>query len=70
MQICHNTVAAMCRIALRALNKPLNDHAIYRFAQGYSGSWNDMSTLEESIMEWAQSEELDRMIYAYARQVR
>lgn len=51
----HNTIASMCRLALRVLRKPLSDREIYRCASEISGYWEHASDLEEHIANWARN---------------
>ena len=52
----HNTVASMARIALMALEKPLEDGPIYNLAKQLAGYWVDSGARELEIAEWAKAQ--------------
>lgn len=49
----HNHISRLCRVALRALEKPVQHRAIYQFAASYNGGADDA---EHQVLAWAQAQ--------------
>ena len=57
----HNQRAQMARVALRALDVPLDDERLYRFAHETTHKWVSKTEFEEYVVGWAHARKVDHL---------